>query len=49
VAFTSSSTSDIVIASDKATFLDPHLSIGRVDGLEPVGLAAKIGIGRPFG
>jgi enoyl-CoA hydratase/carnithine racemase len=36
---------DIVIASQSATFLDPHLSVGRVDALESVGLARKIGLG----
>jgi enoyl-CoA hydratase/carnithine racemase len=36
---------DIVIASESATFLDPHLSVGRVDALESVGLAHKIGLG----
>jgi enoyl-CoA hydratase/carnithine racemase len=29
---------DIVIASDNATFLDPHVSVGQVSALEPIGL-----------
>jgi enoyl-CoA hydratase/carnithine racemase len=29
---------DIVIASDNATFLDPHVSVGQVTALEPLGL-----------
>jgi enoyl-CoA hydratase/carnithine racemase len=37
--------SDIVIASEDAAFMDPHLNVGRVDALESVGLARKIGVG----
>jgi enoyl-CoA hydratase/carnithine racemase len=29
---------DIVVASDNATFLDPHVSVGQVSALEPLGL-----------
>jgi enoyl-CoA hydratase/carnithine racemase len=36
---------DIVIASQSATFIDPHLGVGRVDALESVGLARKVGLG----
>jgi enoyl-CoA hydratase/carnithine racemase len=36
---------DIVIASESATFFDPHLNVGRVDALESVGLARKVGLG----
>ncbi len=32
---------DIVIASDRATFLDPHVSIGQVSAYEVIGLARK--------
>ncbi len=34
--------SDIVIASDNATFFDPHCEVGMLSGYEPVGLARKI-------
>lgn len=33
---------DIVIASETATFLDPHAAYGQVAALEPIGLARKI-------
>jgi enoyl-CoA hydratase/carnithine racemase len=36
---------DIVIAAESATFFDPHLNVGRVDALESVGLARKVGLG----
>jgi enoyl-CoA hydratase/carnithine racemase len=36
---------DIVIASESATFFDPHLNVGRVDAMESVGLARKVGLG----
>lgn len=32
---------DIVIASDTASFLDPHVSMGQVSALEPVTLAVR--------
>lgn len=32
---------DIVIASENATFLDPHVHVGQVSALEPIGLAAR--------
>ena len=34
--------SDIIIASDNATFFDTHVKVGLVAGLEPVGLSRKI-------
>lgn len=34
--------SDIVIAADHATFLDSHVSVGLVAGLEPVGLVRRM-------
>jgi len=37
--------SDIVIASESATFFDPHLNVGRVDAMESVGLAKTVGFG----
>ncbi len=37
--------SDIVIASDAATFLDPHVSVGQVSAFESIGLARR----GPFG
>jgi enoyl-CoA hydratase/carnithine racemase len=33
--------SDIVLAADNATFLDPHVSVGQVSALEPLGLWLK--------
>jgi enoyl-CoA hydratase/carnithine racemase len=33
---------DIVIASSAATFLDPHVSVGQVSALEPIGLIRRI-------
>ncbi len=33
---------DIVIASDQATFLDPHVNVGQVSALEPIGLSRKM-------
>ncbi len=32
---------DIVIAADRATFLDPHVSVGQVSAFETIGLARK--------
>lgn len=37
--------SDLVIASDDATFFDPHVSYGMTSALEPIGLARRIPIG----
>lgn len=34
--------SDLVIASESATFLDTHVKVGTVAGLEPAGLARRI-------
>jgi enoyl-CoA hydratase/carnithine racemase len=36
---------DIVIASDNATFLDPHVSVGQVSALEPLGLWLRASAG----
>lgn len=33
---------DISIASEQATFLDPHVSVGQVSGLEPIELAPRM-------
>ncbi|NQZ97146.1 MAG: enoyl-CoA hydratase/isomerase family protein [Myxococcales bacterium] len=33
---------DIVIASSDAAFLDPHVSVGQVSALEPIGLIRRI-------
>jgi enoyl-CoA hydratase/carnithine racemase len=33
---------DIVIASDKASFVDPHVSVGQVSGIEPASLALRL-------
>lgn len=37
---------DIVIASESATFVDPHVSVGQVSALEPVSLALRVPIPR---
>ncbi|OLF06724.1 enoyl-CoA hydratase [Actinophytocola xinjiangensis] len=37
---------DIAIASDTATFLDPHVSVGQVTALEPVSLALRVPLPR---
>jgi enoyl-CoA hydratase/carnithine racemase len=34
--------SDITICSEEATFLDPHVSVGQVSALEPIGLLRRI-------
>jgi enoyl-CoA hydratase/carnithine racemase len=34
--------SDIILCSDNATFLDPHVSVGQVAALEPIGLRRRI-------
>jgi enoyl-CoA hydratase/carnithine racemase len=33
---------DIVIASETASFLDPHVSVGQVTGIEPVSLSLRV-------
>ena len=37
--------SDVVIASSKATFLDPHVSVGQTSAFEPIGLARRSSFG----
>ncbi|GAA3525260.1 enoyl-CoA hydratase/isomerase family protein [Aeromicrobium panaciterrae] len=34
--------SDIVIASENATFVDTHVNVGQISALEPIGLARKM-------
>lgn len=36
---------DIVIASAKAAFMDSHVSVGQVSGLESIGVARRAGVG----
>jgi enoyl-CoA hydratase/carnithine racemase len=36
---------DIVIASSHAVFMDTHVSVGQVSGLESIGIARRAGIG----
>lgn len=36
--------SDLVIAADHATFFDPHVGVGLVAGLEPIGLARRMAL-----
>lgn len=36
---------DIVIASSSARFLDPHVSVGQVSGIEPPSLALRLPLG----
>lgn len=36
---------DIVLASSSATFLDPHVSVGQVSGIEPPSLALRLPLG----
>jgi E-phenylitaconyl-CoA hydratase len=36
---------DIVIASQKAAFMDTHVSVGQVSGLESIGIARRAGLG----
>jgi enoyl-CoA hydratase/carnithine racemase len=36
---------DIVIASKKAAFMDTHVSVGQVSGLESIGIARRAGVG----
>ncbi|GAA2734714.1 enoyl-CoA hydratase/isomerase family protein [Actinocorallia aurantiaca] len=37
--------SDIVIASEQASFLDPHVSVGQVSAFETIGLARRAAFG----
>lgn len=37
--------SDIVIASAQAAFMDSHVSVGQVSGLESIGIARRAGLG----
>lgn len=37
--------SDVVVASRKAQFMDTHVSVGQVSGLESIGVARRAGIG----
>jgi enoyl-CoA hydratase/carnithine racemase len=37
--------SDIVIASKRAAFMDTHVSVGQVSGLESIGIARRAGLG----
>ncbi|MDN5855252.1 MAG: enoyl-CoA hydratase-related protein, partial [Actinomycetia bacterium] len=37
---------DIVIASETASFVDPHVSVGQVSALEPVSLALRVPLPR---
>ena len=34
--------SDLVVASERATFFDPHVKLGLIAGLEPVGLVRRL-------
>jgi enoyl-CoA hydratase len=34
--------SDITICSDQASFLDPHVTVGQVSALEPIGLLRRV-------
>jgi len=36
---------DFAIAADNATFLDPHVNVGQVAALEPIGLSRRIPLG----
>jgi enoyl-CoA hydratase/carnithine racemase len=36
---------DIVVAATTATFLDPHVSVGQVSGIEPPSLALRLPLG----
>ena len=37
--------SDIVLAGDRATFVDTHVHVGQVSALEPIGLSRKMPLG----
>jgi enoyl-CoA hydratase/carnithine racemase len=36
--------SDLIVAADHATFFDSHVGVGLVAGLEPIGLARRVGM-----
>ena len=36
---------DVIIASEDASFVDPHVSVGQVSALEPISLAPRMGLG----
>jgi enoyl-CoA hydratase/carnithine racemase len=36
---------DVVVASDQASFVDSHVSVGQVSALEPISLLPRIGLG----
>src|SRR5579862_8708945 len=36
---------DVVLASEDASFVDPHVSVGQVSALEPISLAPRMGLG----
>lgn len=36
---------DIVVASKQASFMDTHVSVGQVSGLESIGIARRAGVG----
>ena len=36
---------DVVIASEDASFVDPHVTVGQVSALEPISLAPRMGLG----
>jgi enoyl-CoA hydratase/carnithine racemase len=36
---------DVVVASRSASFLDPHVDLGQVSGIEPAALALRLGVG----
>jgi len=36
---------DVIIASEHASFVDPHVSVGQVSALEPISLAPRMGLG----
>jgi E-phenylitaconyl-CoA hydratase len=36
--------SDLIVAAEHATFFDSHVAVGLVAGLEPIGLARRIGM-----
>jgi enoyl-CoA hydratase/carnithine racemase len=36
---------DVILASEDASFVDPHVSVGQVSALEPISLAPRMGLG----
>jgi enoyl-CoA hydratase/carnithine racemase len=36
---------DLIVASDDATFFDPHVTYGMTAALEPIGMSRRIGLG----